>query len=173
MPWSLGTIPVWWNSQHRDLAYQHEPFNNTKDVDAWRELGFTQKRFTGDMYDMRSIEPEWIAPFRQYFDMQHFSWSVYRMRPGDVIPEHSDTYQRFCEIHHIQDINLVQRYVVFLEDWASGHYFEIDRQPLTQWVAGSWVGWRGGIRHLAANMGSSDRYTLQLTGIVNTGTEIS
>jgi len=165
--WQAGWIDPWWQQKHRDLSYIHEPFNNSQDLEVWRALGFTQARFTGDMYDMRHPEPQWIDPFRQNFDMQHFSWSVYRMRPGDCIPEHGDTYQKFCEIHGVADINKIQRVVVFLEDWQSGHYFEIDRTPVANWSAGDWVSWLGNTPHLAANMGSQDRYTLQLTGLVN------
>ena len=87
------------------------------------------------------------------------------MRPGDVLPCHSDTYQRFCNIHGITDISSIRRYVVFLEEWSSGHYFEIAGQAVTGWSAGDWVSWTGGTVHLAANLGHKDRYTLQLTGL--------
>jgi hypothetical protein len=53
---------------------------------------------------------------------------------------------------------------VYLEDWASGHYGEMAGQPITGWRAGDWVSWHDDFPHLAANMGRTDRYTLQLTG---------
>ncbi len=165
MVWTQGQVDPWWGHDHRDLAYIHEDFNNSSDVMAWRTLGFTQQRFTGDMYDMRFQEPHWIAGFRSQIPMRHFSWSVYRMRSGDVLPAHSDTYQRFCQIHQVPDIGQVRRYVVFLEHWSSGHYFEIDGVPVLQWQAGDWISWTGDTVHLAANLGSQDRYTLQLTGL--------
>lgn len=88
------------------------------------------------------------------------------MRPGDVLPEHSDTYERFCFLHDIKDIAEIKRFVVFLEDWQSGHYFEIQGVPVVGWKAGTWVSWKGSTPHLAANMGQTMRYTLQLTGHV-------
>ena len=54
--------------------------------------------------------------------------------------------------------------MVFLEDWRSGHIMEVDDQQLTGWKAGDWVGWRYDTPHLAANLGTTDRYTLQITG---------
>lgn len=87
------------------------------------------------------------------------------MRPGDVLPRHSDTYKRFCELHGIDDIAQIKRYVIFLETWKSGHYFEIDDRPVIDWHAGDWVSWQGGTPHMAANMGFDPRYTLQITGI--------
>ena len=163
--WQLGEISAWWTHEHRALDYIHEQFNCPEDTHRWRELGYTQQRFTGDMYDMRFSEPQWVSGFRDAFPLQHFSWSVYRMRPGDVLPNHSDIYRRFCDIYQINDPQTIRRYVVFLEDWQSGHYFEIDGIPVVKWQAGSWACWHGDTPHLAANIGSTDRYTLQITGL--------
>jgi hypothetical protein len=60
----------------------------------------------------------------------------------------------------------VVRIIVFLEDWASGHYLEMNKTPILNWKAGDWVCWRSDFLHLAANIGKTDRYTLQLTGIL-------
>lgn len=156
---------VWWHDEHRALDYRNEDFNDQQSVNLWQAAGFTQTRFTGDMYDMRRPEPVWVDPFRQVFDWDLFSWSFYRMGPGTVLPSHGDIYARFCEIHGIQDIQRVYRAVVFLEDWASGHYAEYDGVPKTQWRRGDWVAWQGDTLHTAANIGFRDRYTLQITGL--------
>lgn len=162
--WVTGHIVPWWD-QHRDLSYINEEFNDPNSIDLWRHLGYTQSRFTGDMYDMRFEEPPWVAGFRLYFPWRFFSWSFYRMPPGTVLPRHSDTYNRFINIYEISDPTVIHRAVIFLEDWSSGHYFEINGQPLIQWCAGDWVTWRYDTPHLAANVGMTDRYTLQITGI--------
>jgi hypothetical protein len=158
---------TWWGSAHRDLPYVNEPFNDLDSLAAWKQLGYTQTRFTGDMYDMRNDEPAWIDTFRKIFPWQHFSWSVYRMTPGTTLPNHADTYARFREIYNIQDPDTIFRAVVFLENWQSGHYFEINEDPVVEWAAGETVIWRNNVKHLAANMGTTDRYTLQITGVPN------
>lgn len=150
---------------HRDLAFINEPFNDAVALAEWRELGFTQSRFTGDMYDMRFAEPEFIDQFRLFFPWKHFSWSVYRMTPGSTLPEHSDTYARFCQLYSIHDPDTIYRAVVFLEDWQQGHYFDIMQRPILQWRSGHCVIWQGSTPHTAANIGKTDRYTLQITGI--------
>lgn len=157
----------WWENQHRYLDYVNEPFNNPQDQAHWRELGYTQERFTGDLYDMRRPEPDWIQGFRDRLPMQHFSWSIYRMRPGDVLPNHQDTYVSFRRIHSLDHTAVIRRYVVFLEDWCSGHYFEIDHDPVVRWVSGTTVLWHNDTSHLAANLGDTYRYTLQITGVIN------
>ena len=157
----------WWGITHRELPYINEPFNDLESLTAWQQLGYTQTRFTGDMYDMRNPEPAWIEPFRKFFPWKHFSWSVYRMTPGTTLPNHRDTYAKFREIYNIQDPDAIFRAVVFLENWQSGHYFEINEDPVVEWAAGETVVWRNDVQHLAANLGTSDRYTLQITGVPN------
>ena len=156
----------WWGLEHRDLPYQHENFNNPVDIETWKKLGYTQTRFTGDMYDMRQPEPEWIDPFRKIITIPKFSWSVYHMRPGDVIPPHRDTYQAFRRIHQLPEHVTIRRYVVFLEPWQSGHYFEIAGKQLTDWEAGTTVMWENDTEHVAGNIGKTSRYTLQITGAI-------
>ena len=56
--WAQGHVEPWWGLRHRELAYFNEPFNDAQSLSKWRELGYTQKKFTGDMYDMRLPEPE-------------------------------------------------------------------------------------------------------------------
>jgi hypothetical protein len=115
---------------------------------------------------MRRPEPEWMQGFDQQFPFENLSWSVYRMTPGCVLPTHGDTYARYREIYAVPAQATVIRVIVFLEDWASGHYMEMNACPVTGWRAGDWVSWHDDFPHLAANMGRTDRYTLQLTGTV-------
>jgi len=161
-------IDPWWTlSDIESLNYINEPFNDPVSLAHWRELGYTQSRFTGDLYDMRNPQPHWIDGFKDYFPYQFFSWSLYRMSPGTTLPNHSDTYKRFREIHGIHNVDQIVRTIVFLEDWHSGHYFEIDGSPVVNWYAGQTVTWTGTTPHLAANVGMTPRYTLQLTGAID------
>ena len=164
--WAQGHVDPWWGVRHRDLAYLNEPFNDISSLSEWRRLGYSQSRFTGDMYDMRNSEPTWVDGFRSIFPFERFSWSFYRMAPGCVLPAHRDTYDRFKLIHGLETTHSVVRTIVFLEDWDSGHYLEMNGTPFTGWRAGDWVSWHDDFLHLAANMGRTDRYTLQLTGTV-------
>ena len=156
-----------WDQSYRHLDYQHEPFNNSDDVATWQRSGFTQNRFTGDMYDMRRPEPPSIAHIRHRLPLRHFSWSFYRMQPGDVLPWHVDTYSAFRRIYDIDATAVIRRYIIFLEDWRSGHYFEVDGDPVTRWIAGDAVLWHNDTPHVAANMGRDYRYTLQITGVID------
>jgi kynureninase len=53
---------------------------------------------------------------------------------------------------------------VFLEDWKSGHYFEIDNVAHLNWRKGDYVLWNNDVPHFAGNFGIEPRYTMQITG---------
>ena len=166
--WARGHIDPWWGKLHQGLDYINEPFNDAAALAEWYQVGYSSAtKFTGDMYDMRSSEPSWIAPFRAHFDFEHFSWSVYRMDPGTVLPEHQDTYSRFRQIHSLDPAQPIARAIVFLEDWQPGHYAEYQDQAYVNWSAGAVVEWQYGVPHMAANLGPTPRYTLQITGHVD------
>ena len=157
---------AWW-SGHENLPYLNEPFNDPKSLEWWRSLGYTQTKFTGDMYDMRFEEPAWMDKFREFFPWNYFSWSIYKMTPGCTLPRHSDLYVRFRKLHDITDPEKIRRAVVFLDDWQSGHYFDVDDTPISPWKAGDGVVWKNDTPHSAANVGITNRYTLQITGAVD------
>lgn len=161
-------IEPFWGDAYKHLDYEVEPFNNPLDTERWLALGFPGK-FTGAMCDMRKIQPVWnnaiIARFEEQLKWKDVCTSYYRMDPGTILPVHGDTYKRYIEIHKLQMYrNHIQRAIVFLEDWQSGHYLEVDNEPFTKWVAGDVVIWEYDTPHLAANMGVTPRYTLQITG---------
>lgn len=163
--WSGTTDPVWQNA-FEDLPYINEPFNDSVSLAEWRELGYTQTKFTGDMYDMRNPAPKWMAAIQDVLPWTHFSWSIYRMGPGCCLPTHGDTYARFVKHHDIEDTNRIHRAIFFMKDWESGHVFELDGKPITQWKAGDYFVWRNDTPHMAANVGKTNRYSLQITGII-------
>jgi hypothetical protein len=93
--------------------------------------------------------------------------SYYRMDTGTILPVHQDTYKRYVDLHNLQgQEQTIWRAIVFLEDWQSGHYLEVDGIPFTGWAKGFTPYWNFDTPHLAANIGLTPRYTLQITGHV-------
>jgi hypothetical protein len=89
------------------------------------------------------------------------------MDTGTVLPVHSDLYKKYVEIFDLKGReSTIHRAIVFLEDWQSGHYAEYGRDPYVGWVAGNVVEWQYDLPHMAANLGTTPRYTLQITGHV-------
>jgi hypothetical protein len=160
-------IPQFWDNEFKTLLYINEEFNDPVNLEKWLSLGFPN-RFTGDMCDMRSVQPRWNQQFVEIY--QELGWkdvgtSYYRMMPGTILPTHHDLYVKYIQLFNLQgQENSIRRAIVFLEDWQPGHYAEYVDQPYTNWQAGDTVEWNYDTPHMAANMGSTPRYTLQITG---------
>jgi hypothetical protein len=89
------------------------------------------------------------------------------MLTGTVLPTHGDLYKRYVEIYNLQgQEHRIRRAIVFLENWQPGHYAEYDGRPYVAWGAGALVEWTYDMPHMAANLGLTPRYTLQITGHV-------
>lgn len=163
-------IEPFWGDAYRYLDYAKEPFSNPYDTQQWLNLGFANK-FVGSMCDMRKAQPVWtnaiIAKFEEQLGWKDVCTCYYRMDPGTILPTHQDTYKRYIDLFELEKCpQSVYRAVMFLEDWASGHYLEVAGEPIVNWRAGDVVTWWYDTPHLAANMGYTPRYTLQLTGHV-------
>lgn len=167
--WGTGHIDPFWNNEYIRLEYTHERFNNPADMMRWRKEGYVQpdSHFTGFMCDMRKAQPSWnqqlIDWFAAQFGVKDVGTSYYRMGTGVIMPNHRDTYLRYCELFGCS-INSIIRAIVMPEDWRSGHYLEIAGVPFVNWRAGDYFWWRGDVVHMAANLGTTKRYTIQLTG---------
>jgi hypothetical protein len=158
-----GLINPFWNLEHRYLNYQRELFNCKADLIRWRSQGYSQCHFTGAMYDMKNIMPDWCAQFFTIFKGSNVGLSFYRMDTCNILPTHRDTYSFYKKIFSIQNNDSVWRAIIFLEDWKPGHVFEIENQPITKWQAGEYVLWQYDAEHMAANLGLEPRYTAQIT----------
>ena len=51
-----------------------------------------------------------------------------------------------------------------MEDWKPGHYLEFNGVAVTNWSAGDYALWSAEVPHAASNIGVESRYTLQITG---------
>jgi hypothetical protein len=116
---------------------------------------------------MNQPQPLWTARliewFEDYFKVTDVGCSFYRMTTGTVLPRHSDTYAMYRSMFGCETKDIV-RALVMPEGWASGHYLEINDTVIPTWHPGNFYWWRGDTPHMAANIGVTDRYTIQLTG---------
>jgi len=166
---TLERINPFWDDEYKTLDYQNEEFNNNNDLTRWIYQGYRHGKFTGNMCDMRRTQPSWNDQFINYFKdlkWQDVCTSYYRMTTATILPTHSDTYKKYIEIFKVKDPSSIRRALVFLEDWSSGHYLEVDGKPILEWQQGNYIIWKYNTPHMAANIGTEPRYTLQITGHV-------
>jgi len=167
---TLERIDPFWDDEYKFLDYKNEEFNNQQDLTRWVYNGYRHGKFTGDMCDMRSPQPTWNDQIIKHFEdlgWQDVCTSYYKMTTGTILPIHSDTYKGYKKLFNISDASKIKRALVFLEDWSSGHYLEVDGKTILEWQRGDYVVWDYNTPHMAANIGTAPRYTLQITGHTN------
>ena len=163
-------IAPFWDDEYKNLAYKKEQFNDPGTMIEWEDRGF-RGPFGGHMCDMRNTQPTWNSQFVDFFatyeKWKNIGTSYYRMDAGSMLPEHVDTYRRYIDLFDLRGKeHTIRRAVVFLDDWHSGHYVECNKQGYTNWVKGFCLTWDWDSPHIAANLGSVPRFTLQITGRV-------
>lgn len=95
-----------------------------------------------------------------------YSVGIMKQPPGQTLPLHEDTFFKFAHVHNVDPYDCI-RVNIFLEDWQSGHYFEINKIPILQWKQGDAVIIERNEPHLSGNMGLTTKFTMQVTGVKN------
>jgi hypothetical protein len=162
-------IDKFWDDEYLHLDYVWEPYKDPELVNKWVEMGYPpEPRQSGFLCDMRKPQPSWNDRFIKFYEelgWKDIGTAYYRMECGTIMPTHQDHYNKYVSVCNLQGReHTIHRAIVFLEDWASGHYFEGPGSPTTGWKAGFVAEWCYDVPHMAANMGPAPRYTLQITG---------
>ena len=100
-----------------------------------------------------------------YFDLEDSVYAFAKYTPGLILPWHRDNYPTYARNKKANVDNIV-RIMVFLHDPAPGHQLWIEDRYCTG-PAGTWFSWQGSTKHMAANLGETDRYVIQITGKIN------
>lgn len=156
-------IPVIWDTSFKHFNYKDDPIKGSQQ-DSWRAQGYNHDRTYGAMYGYPNKMPQWVEDVSKYLNLKNCGYVFYKMKTLDIMPIHVDHYKKYCEVFDV-DYEQVCRAVIFLEDWQSGHYFEINKTAIVNWSAGDTIVWQGDVPHSASNIGIADRYTLQITGV--------
>lgn len=159
-------VPTWCEDDYKNLQYEYLPHKDQPMVDRWIHDGYHHMNLNGAIVNEKNNIPAWAKTLLQKLNWQEPGVNLYRMNTGDILPTHSDHYIKYQKIHSIADPSTIWRCVVFMEDWKSGHYFEIDKTPVVNWQAGDYVVWNYNVPHMAANIGLEPRYTMQITGMI-------
>jgi hypothetical protein len=160
-------IDKFWDDEYKHLNYIDEPYNDADSVTRWQAMGY-ESRIAGHLCDMRQPQPSWNHKFIELYESmgwKNIGTAYYRMDCGTVMPTHQDHYKKYVSVFNLEGKeHTIHRAIVFMEDWASGHYFEGPGSPITGWRAGFVAEWCYDVPHMAANIGPTPRYTLQITG---------
>lgn len=159
----FGTVKRYWEEEYLYFPYKKNPLPETE-LEKWRFQGYDFNSFNGSMFGGNKTMPYWVDSVAKEIGLTKTGYAFYKMVTGDIMPLHVDHFSKYCEIFSVEKHN-VYRAVVFLEDWKSGHYFEINSRAYCNYKAGEYILWSSEELHSAANIGLDNRYTLQITGV--------
>ena len=168
MKMQYGHVDPWWDNTYKKLDYQYYSTKfSAEDFSLWETQGYDRFHINGGLYDMRNVMPAFTNGFFDLHNWNDVGISYYCMKPFDFLPMHQDHYITYIKKFKIDNPLKIWRSVIFLENWKSGHYLEIDGLAIMNWKAGDWVAWNYNVPHAAGNVGIENRYTVQITGWTN------
>jgi hypothetical protein len=157
-----GTIPVFWNEEHYVNSGWYRHLDKTH--------GFSTEdqnyKIYGDnlgVYIPKTMNTIFEHSFN-FFDLDELVFSLSMYKPGMILPWHQDNFPTYSKNKKLQNLDRIVRVIVFLHNSKPGHQLWIENQ-FCYGPAGSWFSWEGRTKHMAANLGETNRYTLQITGI--------
>ena len=165
----MNHIKPFWNDDYKHLDYRKEIFNDEYFIKEWKDNGYDNdvEKFSGKMSNFHDRLPHWndkiVKWATEEMSLKDVGCCYYKMETNDVIPNHSDAYNVYTKKFNCTTED-VHKILIFLEDWKSGHYFEVEGKPIVDWKSGDYYQWKGSTKHFAANIGIEPRYTLQITG---------
>lgn len=162
-----NSIPVTWSEPDvvsLPFVYRCE-FENTLNLVSPQDKDHYQGRIGLYHYNNNNDIVERFGLADQFDWLTDKVYAVHSIPPGHLLPNHSDNYATYCQRRMPTSADQIVRVIVFLQAWQPGHILQIGQQILTSWHAGEWASWTGSTPHLAANLGHTNRYTLQITGL--------
>jgi len=162
---NLTSVPINWNKTlHQSLTYEITGIKDPEQNQLWKSAGHNLDLITVYVHQFHGTY-DWMSYLLNDFDfLDSIKFSFNKIPPGHYFPTHRDLFGHYRTLVN-KEINEIHRYIVFLEDWQDGHLLTIGDKVFSNWKAGAVVGWTGDTPHSAINLGTTDRYTLQVTGI--------
>lgn len=116
--------------------------------------------------------PKFIQDIAAQFDFVEYNTvTINKLTPGCFIPPHKDKFYRlnkFLVDNNLQsDKYTMKRYNIFLQNYQFGHILELDGNVCTNYKQGDFTIIHQNVMHSVANLTHNNRYTMQITGVVN------
>jgi len=149
----------------------HVPHGNG----LWTELGIPEPDFVPGTTNVHQVFdadcPKWTNKVKQLFDwVDYGTVTLNKLEPGQFIPPHADTLYRLKEYIKEHDLDITDselvRVNIFLQDKQIGHFLDIGNVGIGDYRKGDYVLLYPGVLHTVGNLGYTNRYTMQITGII-------
>ena len=156
--------------------WKQDTKDHTKNLQAWNKMDAIQYGYVKEnslikqkMYRSYSEMPKWGKELVKKTKLKKPILSLLLQPVGSVNPWHFDAHTVFTNMNGYDKNkkDQVYRFLFFLEDWDWGHFSQIGNNVISNWKSGDVYTWDFQMYHLASNAGIKDRYTLQVTGLLD------
>jgi hypothetical protein len=159
-----GKIKISWsNDTVVNLPFETREYTDQFELVRLNDRTIYKNNMKIDYYRNNNLDKEFNI-LENFDHLKNKSYVVHKMPSGYILPFHSDLYPTYKKIYNVDNLDKIERIIVFLKDWSWGHILQVGDVFLSGWKAGDWISWSGSVPHLAANLGKDPRYTLQVTG---------
>ena len=179
-PWRIIVV-----EGHVDLSFITDDmlssieFNEVNDVPhgngLWTELGIEEPKYVPGTTNVQQVYdtacPKWADKVKGLFPwVEHGSVTLNKLEPGQFIAPHADTLYRLKQYIKERDLDIqdskIVRVNIFLQDKQIGHFLDVGNVGIGEYRKGDYVLLYPGIIHTVGNLGYTNRYTMQITGIM-------
>jgi hypothetical protein len=166
----VNKYPEYWCSLVPDETFETWDQNGkdyVKSLSNFSKWGYTSHNTRS--WETTSIKPklemEWEKEVIQKLPLYESVSRPTLQKPGNIMPWHEDKFFYFK--HEYPDVyEYVVRFIVFHEDWKTGHYIQAGDTLVERWKQGDVIVWYPRRWHLSSNVGIEDKWTTNITGIL-------
>ena len=139
----------------------------------FRDWGYTSTNTAS--WETTAVKPqlkmEWESSVMKDLPLTEAVCRPTLQKPGNIMPWHDDKFYFFKRELPDQK-EFVVRFIVFINDWTPGQFIQAGNSVIKGWQAGDTVLWHPKRMHLAVNAGYANKWTTNITGILNEQIEI-
>lgn len=158
-------IKPFWDKKYLNYEYVKTYFKDEKQMKEWESVGYLPENLSMEICQVDNNHEFFEKISNAFPELKNISLCFHKLTPGHYLPTHSDQYAYYSKVHNIKDRNLIRRNIIFLEEYQIGHLLVIGDRIISHWHPGDVASWSGQTPHSAINLGVTDRYTLQVTGV--------
>ena len=141
--------------------------NLNKELQKHQSVGYTKHNTRH--WETTTVQPKldmsWERVIMEQLPLNNATSRPTLQPPGNVMPWHQDQFFYFKRQNPGQD-QYVVRFIVFQTDWQNGHLLQAGNSFVSHWTAGDILLWYPDRWHLSANVGTTDKWTFNVTGIL-------
>tara|TARA_R110000851_G_scaffold13238_1_gene45377 strand:+ start:235 stop:909 length:675 start_codon:yes stop_codon:yes gene_type:complete len=112
-----------------------------------------------------TLKSDWMESIVSKFPLTLTGCRIMMQPPGNTMPWHVDNFWNLRQAEPENSAYAI-RFIVFPQDWQTGHLLQAGNTFISHWKAGDVVCWHPDKWHLSANVGVANKWTFNVTGIL-------